>query len=39
MRGRVDGLCTQCFAEAPSENWPDRRQSRDHDSRGIESAL
>src|SRR5258708_2651826 len=25
MRGRVDGLCTQCFAEALSKNWPDRR--------------
>src|ERR1700722_298752 len=24
MRGRVDGLCTQCFAEAISKNWPDR---------------
>src|SRR5713226_2564111 len=25
MRGRVDGLCTQCFTEALSKNWPDRR--------------
>src|SRR5260221_908847 len=25
MRGRVDGLRTQCFTEALSENWPDRR--------------
>src|SRR5258708_746463 len=25
MRGRVDGLCTQSFAEAPSKNWPNCR--------------
>src|ERR1700757_3906534 len=26
VRGRVDGLCTQCLAEAPGKNWPDRRR-------------
>src|ERR1700722_4844392 len=25
MRGCVDGLCAQCFAEPVGENWPDRR--------------